>query len=141
MFKGGMGSVSGGTGAGSFTASSGSSSSSSSSSSASVATTGLGVQAPVGFWDPLGLSKGADAATMKRRRAVEIKHGRVAMYATMGYIVPEYYKFPGRAVLLRTAEVVADAVAAEHETHRKHERSCSVVAVRIPQPQLGLEVL
>ncbi|CAE7254605.1 FCPB [Symbiodinium microadriaticum] len=95
MFKGGMGSVSGGTGAGSFTASSGSSSSSSSSSSASVATTGLGVQAPVGFWDPLGLSKGADAATMKRRRAVEIKHGRVAMYATIGYIVPEYYKFPG----------------------------------------------
>ena len=105
MFKGGMGSVSGGTGAGSFTASSGSSSSSSSSSSASVATTGLGVQAPVGFWDPLGLSKGADAATMKRRRAVEIKHGRVAMYATIGYIVPEYYKFPGRAVLLKLLQM------------------------------------
>ncbi|CAL1168559.1 unnamed protein product [Cladocopium goreaui] len=55
----------------------------------------LGVQDPIGFWDPLGLSADKDEATFKRRRAVEIKHGRIAMYATMGYIVPEYYKFPG----------------------------------------------
>ncbi|CAE7245319.1 FCPF [Symbiodinium necroappetens] len=55
----------------------------------------LGVQDPVGFWDPLGLSADKDEATFKRRRAVEIKHGRIAMYATMGYIVPEYFKFPG----------------------------------------------
>jgi len=54
-----------------------------------------GVQDPVGFWDPLGLSDDKDEATFKRRRAVEIKHGRVCMYATIGYIVPEYYKFPG----------------------------------------------
>ncbi|CAK9016297.1 Fucoxanthin-chlorophyll a-c binding protein F [Durusdinium trenchii] len=47
------------------------------------------------FWDPLGLSADKDEATFKRRRAVEIKHGRIAMYATMGYIVPEYFKFPG----------------------------------------------
>jgi len=55
----------------------------------------LGVQAPLGFWDPLGLSKSGDEATFKRRRAVEIKHGRVAMLATIGYIVPEYFKWPG----------------------------------------------
>ncbi|CAJ1394916.1 unnamed protein product [Effrenium voratum] len=55
----------------------------------------LGVQDPVGFWDPLGLSADKDAATFKRRRAVEIKHGRIAMYACMGYITPEYFKFPG----------------------------------------------
>jgi len=54
-----------------------------------------GVQDPVGFWDPLGFSADKDEATFKRRRAVEIKHGRVCMYATMGYIVPEYFKFPG----------------------------------------------
>ena len=96
LFKGGAGSVDGGTGAGSFTATSSSSSSSSSAASASVSETGLGIQAPLGFWDPLGLSR--DAATLNRRRAVEIKHGRVAMYATMGYIVPEYYKFPGARV-------------------------------------------
>eukprot|EP00439_Symbiodinium_sp_Y106_P001703 s11168_g1.t1 len=55
----------------------------------------MGVQDPVGFWDPLGLSADKDQATFKRRRAVEIKHGRIAMYATIGYIVPEYFRFPG----------------------------------------------
>jgi light-harvesting complex I chlorophyll a/b binding protein 1 len=54
-----------------------------------------GAQSPLGFWDPLGLSNDKDKAAFKRRRAVEIKHGRIAMYATIGYIVPEYYKFPG----------------------------------------------
>jgi light-harvesting complex I chlorophyll a/b binding protein 1 len=57
--------------------------------------TQAGVQDPVGFWDPLGFSADKDEATFKRRRAVEIKHGRIAMYATMGYITPYYYKLPG----------------------------------------------
>ncbi|CAE7724338.1 FCPF, partial [Symbiodinium sp. KB8] len=34
-------------------------------------------------------------ATFNRRRAVELKHGRIAMYATIGYIVPEYFRWPG----------------------------------------------
>eukprot|EP00931_Biecheleriopsis_adriatica_P021694 TRINITY_DN1411_c0_g1_i3.p1 TRINITY_DN1411_c0_g1~~TRINITY_DN1411_c0_g1_i3.p1 ORF type:complete len:1700 (-),score=404.63 TRINITY_DN1411_c0_g1_i3:208-5307(-) len=55
----------------------------------------LGVQAPVGFWDPLGMSKDGDVATFKRRRETELKHGRVAMLATIGYIVPEFFKWPG----------------------------------------------
>merc|ERR1719461_1338497 len=55
----------------------------------------LGVQAPVGFWDPLGFCDDGDEATFKRRRTVEIKHGRISMYACIGYIVPEYFKFPG----------------------------------------------
>merc|ERR1712196_220249 len=55
----------------------------------------LGVQLPVGFWDPMGLSKDGGVATFKRRRETEIKHGRVSMYACIGYIVPEYYKWPG----------------------------------------------
>merc|ERR1719284_333857 len=41
----------------------------------------LGVQAPVGFWDPLGLAANGDIATYKRRRESEIKHGRVSMLA------------------------------------------------------------
>ncbi|CAE8633406.1 unnamed protein product, partial [Polarella glacialis] len=58
--------------------------------------TELGVQQPVGFWDPLGFTKDGDAANFKRRRSVEIKHGRIAMLATMGYITPEIAgKFPG----------------------------------------------
>merc|ERR1719188_1473617 len=55
----------------------------------------LGVQEPVGFWDPLGLAADGDADTFKRRRTAEIKHGRVCMIACIGYIVPEYFKWPG----------------------------------------------
>ncbi|KAL9139513.1 Light-harvesting complex [Amphidinium carterae] len=56
----------------------------------------LGVQAPTGFWDPLGLAKDGSTKAFKRRRASEIKHGRIAMLATMGYITPELTgKFPG----------------------------------------------
>jgi len=58
--------------------------------------TELGVQPPTGFWDPLNLSKDGDISTFKRRRASEIKHGRISMLATMGYITPELVgKFPG----------------------------------------------
>merc|ERR1711897_130290 len=56
----------------------------------------LGVQAPLGFWDPLGLSADGDVKSFKRRRSVEIKHGRICMLATMGYITPEITgKLPG----------------------------------------------
>merc|ERR1712222_90109 len=56
----------------------------------------LGVQAPVGFFDPLGFTKDGDVSSFKRRRSVEIKHGRICMLATMGYITPEITgKFPG----------------------------------------------
>jgi len=54
-----------------------------------------GVQPPLGYWDPMGLSADGDVATFQRRRTSELKHGRIAMYATMGYITPEYFKFPG----------------------------------------------
>ena len=44
----------------------------------------LGVQEPVGFWDPAGFSADGDVAAFKRRRSVELKHGRISMMATMG---------------------------------------------------------
>merc|ERR1719320_1335644 len=56
----------------------------------------LGVQAPVGFWDPLGFAASGDVMAFKRRRTVELKHGRISMLATMGYITPEITgKLPG----------------------------------------------
>ena len=39
----------------------------------------LGVQMPLGFWDPLGLLDDADQEYFDRLRWVELKHGRVAM--------------------------------------------------------------
>ena len=56
----------------------------------------LGVQAPVGFWDPAGLSSDGSVENFKRRRQTELKHGRISMLATMGYITPGITgKFPG----------------------------------------------
>jgi len=44
-------------------------------------------------FDPLNL--GSTDAKMERYTAVEIKHGRVAMIATVGYVMPEVFRFPG----------------------------------------------
>ncbi|CAE7635768.1 unnamed protein product [Symbiodinium sp. CCMP2456] len=56
----------------------------------------LGVQDPVGFWDPVGFTSDGDVSSFKRRRSVELKHGRISMMATMGYITPEITgKLPG----------------------------------------------
>ena len=48
----------------------------------------LGVQPPLGFFDPFGLLNGADEARFERLRYVEVKHGRIAMLAFLGNIVP-----------------------------------------------------
>merc|ERR1719215_1189850 len=56
----------------------------------------LGVQSPVGFWDPLGLAADGNEERFRRRRETEIKHGRICMLATMGYMTPEITgKFSG----------------------------------------------
>merc|ERR1719145_370034 len=47
----------------------------------------LGVQPPLGYWDPLGLLNGADQEKFDRLRYVEIKHGRISMLAFLGQIV------------------------------------------------------
>jgi len=56
----------------------------------------LGAQAPLGFWDPLGLLKDADQARFDRLRYVEVKHGRIAMAAILGHLVTTAgVRFPG----------------------------------------------
>lgn len=47
----------------------------------------IGAQRPLGFFDPLGVLKGADAARFNRLRYVEIKHGRISMLAVLGHVV------------------------------------------------------
>ena len=53
----------------------------------------LGVQEPVGFWDPAGFTADGSVENFKRRRQTELKHGRISMLATMGYITPETLRF------------------------------------------------
>ena len=36
----------------------------------------VGVQQPLGYWDPLGLVADGDQAKFERLRGVELKHGR-----------------------------------------------------------------
>ena len=56
----------------------------------------LGVQVPLGFWDPLGLLKDADQEYFDRLRWVELKHGRIAMLAVVGYLTTYAgMRFPG----------------------------------------------
>ena len=47
----------------------------------------LGVQPPLGFFDPLGLLEDADQERFDRLRYVEIKHGRICQLAFLGQIV------------------------------------------------------
>ena len=49
----------------------------------------LGAQAPLGFFDPLGMVADGDQEKFDRLRYVEIKHGRISMLAVVGYLVQE----------------------------------------------------
>merc|ERR1719384_2285668 len=50
----------------------------------------LGVQPPLGFFDPLGLLDDADQERFDHLRYVEIKHGRISMLAFLGQITTRY---------------------------------------------------
>ena len=53
----------------------------------------LGAIPPTNFFDPLKLCK--DEESFERFRTAELKHGRVAQLAVLGYVIPEVYRFPG----------------------------------------------
>jgi len=56
----------------------------------------IGVQAPAGFYDPLGFVAKDGPEAFIRRRAVERKHGRIAMMAITGVLVHNAdIEFPG----------------------------------------------
>eukprot|EP00526_Cylindrotheca_closterium_P020758 CAMPEP_0113638390 /NCGR_PEP_ID=MMETSP0017_2-20120614/20109_1 /TAXON_ID=2856 /ORGANISM="Cylindrotheca closterium" /LENGTH=209 /DNA_ID=CAMNT_0000549491 /DNA_START=34 /DNA_END=663 /DNA_ORIENTATION=- /assembly_acc=CAM_ASM_000147 len=48
-----------------------------------------GALEPMGLFDPLGFAAKADEGTLKRYREAELAHGRVAMLATVGFLVGE----------------------------------------------------
>jgi len=52
-----------------------------------------GVSAPFGFFDPLGFYKDATLKQKKKLRESELKHGRIAMLATLGIVVVEKFNF------------------------------------------------
>jgi len=50
-----------------------------------------GATAPLGFFDPAGFTEGASEGKVRFYREVEIKHGRVAMLASLGFLVGENF--------------------------------------------------
>jgi len=50
-----------------------------------------GVTAPMNYFDPLGFSTTVSAGKLLFYREVELKHGRVAMLAALGFLVGEQY--------------------------------------------------
>jgi len=50
-----------------------------------------GVTAPLGFFDPVGFSADASEGRIRFYREVELKHGRVAMLAALGFLVGEQF--------------------------------------------------
>jgi len=48
-----------------------------------------GATSPLGFFDPVGFTSDMDLNGVKRYREAEIMHGRVAMMATVGYLIGE----------------------------------------------------
>jgi hypothetical protein len=58
-----------------------------------------GSTAPMGEFDPLGLTADLSVEEIKRYRESEVTHGRVAMLATLGYLVGEsFHPFFGGVV-------------------------------------------
>jgi len=51
--------------------------------------------APLGFFDPLGFAKVGDEKGFRKLRAAELKHGRVAMMASVGLLGQHWLRFPG----------------------------------------------
>ena len=50
-----------------------------------------GVTAPLDYFDPLGFCNGVDEGRIRFYREVEVKHGRVAMLAALGFVVGENF--------------------------------------------------
>lgn len=56
----------------------------------------IGATGPLNVWDPLGIVADGDQANFDRLRYVELKHGRVAMLAVVGYLTTYAgVRFPG----------------------------------------------
>jgi len=55
----------------------------------------VGVTEPLGYFDPLGFCKVGDRETFFNYRCAEIKHGRVAMMASLGAVVQPWFQFFG----------------------------------------------
>ena len=69
------------------------------------------VQPPVGFWDPLGLSADGDVTVFKRRREVELKHGRSRHMCFTNFDITERSHSIGSLIYTHTYILCLDVYA------------------------------
>jgi len=55
----------------------------------------MGATAPLGFWDPCGFTSRGGKEDFLKFRGAELKHGRVAMMAIVGFLGQHFWRFPG----------------------------------------------
>jgi hypothetical protein len=86
-----------------------------------------GVSAPLGFFDPLGYTAGASEGKVRFYREVELKHGRVAMLAALGYLVAEQFH------PLFGGDIDAPSLKAFQQTPLQQFFPLVVLAIAIPE--------
>jgi hypothetical protein len=86
-----------------------------------------GVTAPMGFFDPLGLSTTVSGGKMLFYREVELKHGRIAMLASLGMLVGEQFH------PLFGGDIDAPAFVAFQQTPLQNFWPAVVAAIAIPE--------
>merc|ERR1719395_519377 len=86
-----------------------------------------GVTGPLGFFDPLGFTTDCDAGTLLFYREVELKHGRVAMLASLGIVVAEQYH------PLFGGDIDVPAYVAFQQTPLQNFWPAVVAAIAIPE--------
>lgn len=86
-----------------------------------------GITAPMGFFDPLGFSTDLTPGKLLFYREVELKHGRVAMLAALGFLVGENYH------PLFGGNIDSPAIYAFQETPLQTFWGAVVIALAIPE--------
>merc|ERR1711972_869274 len=86
-----------------------------------------GITGPTGFFDPLALSTGAPTGQLLFFREVEIKHGRLAMLASLGILVGEQFH------PLFGGNIDTAAIYAFQETPLQTFWGAVVLAIAIPE--------
>jgi hypothetical protein len=86
-----------------------------------------GVIEPTGFWDPLGFSTDVSDGKLLFYREVELKHGRVGMLASLGFLVGENFH------PLFGGDIDVPAYVAFQQTPLETFWKAVVIAVAIPE--------